>query len=248
MIQGHDGIRDAYRDADVAANYVRNRFREPLGETLHKRQVARLRELIAERRPERVLEIAPGPARLTVDLAAFFSRPGTLVDASAQMLNEARAALTAGGHPSWRLIQGDAFQLPIAGTFDLIYSFRLIRHFRDADRLRLYEQFARLLRPGGLLVFDAINAVAAQPIRETSHGAGQHYDALLTREQLDAEVSQAGFRVIQLDDVQRRFPALFRIQVLVAPRSRRLASLAMRAVESLPGGQPLEWIVTCERR
>ena len=56
-----------------------------------------------------------------------------------------------------RLVQADAFQLPFKTPFDLVYSFRLIRHFERPDRLRLYRQIAAVLRPGGRLVFDAVN-------------------------------------------------------------------------------------------
>lgn len=248
MIHGQDGIRDAYRDSTIAAEYVSRRFEEPLGAMLHSQQVARMRAVIAERRPQQVLEIAPGPARLTVDLASSFQRPGIIVDASAQMLGEARSRLAKAGHTGWKLVQGDAFNLPFGAAFDLVYSFRLIRHFDDKDRLRLYQQIARLLRPGGVLLFDAVNETVARPFRERPGGKGQHYDALLTPERLEAELSAAGFRLIQLESVQRRYPTLYQIQVLVGPRSRAIARMAMRVLDSVPGGLPLEWVVTCERR
>ena len=247
MIQGQQDIRDAYRDETVAREYVDRRFREPLGAMLHALQLARMRGVIREARPARALELAPGPARLTVDLASDLPRPGVLVDASAQMLAEARERLTAAGHTGWRLVQGDAFLLPFSGPFDLVYSFRLIRHFKDDERARLYAGIARLLRPGGLLVFDAVNERVARAIRERPGSACQHYDALLTPERLANELRTAGFQIIQLDPVQRHYSILYQLQVLVAPRSRRLAAVTMGLVDRIPGGQPLEWVVTCRR-
>ena len=85
--------------------------------------------------PERVLEIAPGPGRLTVDVMPAVERQGAravLVEASAQMLAEARLRL--GDPKCCRLVQGDAFNLPLGAVFDLVYVFRLIRHFRAAER------------------------------------------------------------------------------------------------------------------
>ena len=248
MIHGRQGIRDAYRDESVAREYVDRRFREPLGAMLHAQQLAHLGPAIRATRAARVLEIAPGPARLTVDLARDLAQPGTVLDASWEMLEACRARLAAAGHTRWRLVQGDAFHLPFSRPFDLVYTFRLLRHFDRADRMRLYADVARLLRAGGLLIFDAVNEAAAAGVRRDAGSACQHYDALLTPDRIESEVQAAGFRLLRLDDVQRHYPLLYQLQVLIAPRSKRLARAAMNLVERLPGGEPLEWVVTCERR
>lgn len=248
MIKGQKGISEAYQDENVAREYVHRRFIEPLGAMLHARQLARLKALVRELQPKRVLEIAPGPARLTIDLASDLPRSGTIVDASHPMLAEAKARLAAARHTGWRLVQGDAFKLPFSPPFDFVYSFRLIRHFEDDDRLRLYDEVARILRPGGVFVFDAVNEVVSRPLREQKGGGGDHYDALLTPERIASELSAAGLTLRRLHGVQHRYPLLYRLQVLVAPRSRWLASVAMEVVDRVPGGQPLEWVVTCERR
>ena len=246
VFAGPERIRDAYRDAGVARQYVRNRFEQPLGRLLHRRQVRTITELLLDRRPHEVLEIAPGPARVTADVAAAWPAGGTIVDASAQMLGEARRRLPSTGR--WRLIQGDAFHLPLETRFDFAYSFRLIRHFGDEDRARLYAQLRRVIQPGGLFVFDAVNAAAADSIRRRARpGAYRHYDALLDRRALVAELDAAGFDLIALHGVQHRFWWLYQLQVLVAPRAPRLAALAMALVDRC-GGEPLEWIAVCRRR
>ena len=129
MISGVEGIRAAYQDEGVARRYVEERFTTPLGGLLHDRQRQVLRSVIASQAEPDVLEIAPGPARLTtgvIDLAGQL----TLLDASAQMLGEARRRLAAvGGDTRYTLVRGDAFCLPFPARFDLVYSFRLIRHF-----------------------------------------------------------------------------------------------------------------------
>jgi SAM-dependent methyltransferase len=248
MIEGPKGIREAYQDATIAHEYVQHRFREPLGAMLHVRQVSRVRSIARALRPLRVLEIAPGPARLTVDVASTFPRGATLIDASGAMLGEARTRLREAGHRTVHLVQADAFNLPFAPPFDLVYSFRLIRHFEEADRARLYREVARILRPGGLLVFDAVNEAVSRPFRDRAGNGHQHFDALLTAERISEELGASGFDVARLDGVQHRFPLLYRLQVLVAPRSRPLARACMELVDRLPGGQPLEWVVTCRRR
>jgi SAM-dependent methyltransferase len=248
LIAGRRDIRQAYRDEGVAAEYIARRFVEPLGAMLHEQQIARMRQLIREADPARVLEIAPGPARLSSELSADLRGRETLMDASAQMLAQARSRLRNAGVTSSALVQADAFRMPFVQAFDLIYSFRLIRHFDAADRARLYAQIVQALRPGGLLVFDAVNDRVARPYRERDGGACQHYDALLTREQLATELAAAGFAVLDFDAVWRRYPLLYQLQVLVRPRSLGLARAAMRLLQRIPGGEPMEWIVTCQRR
>jgi len=246
VIEGISALREAYRDDGVAARYIENRFREPLGALLHARQADALRRIIRQVRPRDVLEVAPGPARLTVDVGRALGRPGTAVDASAAMLAQARRRLDASGL-AWRCVNGDAFSLPFGSEFDLVYSFRLVRHFERGERVRLYREIGRVLRPGGLFIFDAVNAEVSAPLRgSAAAGEYEHYDALLTPAELDAELSDAGLRVRSLEGVQRRYRALSRAQILIAPRSRPLARAAMEIIDRL-GGPPLEWIVTCVR-
>jgi SAM-dependent methyltransferase len=247
MISGHLGIREAYRDDTVARRYVDTRFREPLGAMLHARQVAAVTRLLRTERPRRVLEIAPGPGRLTVDISPALHGQGTLVEASAQMLAEARRRLGAASS-RWRMVQGDAFHLPVGESFDFVYAFRLIRHFRAAERALIYRQIAAALRPGGWFVFDAVNEVVSAPLRaRAAAGEYEHYDALTQPDALTAELAAAGLEVVALEGVQRRYGALARLQTLVAPRSRVAARLAMEITDRMGGGPPLEWIVRCRR-
>jgi len=246
VIRGVNQIRDAYRDQDVAARYVDTRFREPLGALLHDRQVAYLTRLFTSVKPTRVLEIAPGPARLTRDVIAPLVGGPVLLDASAQMLAEAKRRLASDAERC-DFVQGDAFTLPFRSCFDVVYTFRLIRHFERDDRVRLYKAIGPLLTPGGVLVFDAVNQVVSEPLRRASPEAYQHYDGLVTPESLVEELREADMRLVSLVDVQRRYAILAWLQVIVAPRSRLLARATMEFVDRFGGGRPLEWIVTCRR-
>jgi ubiquinone/menaquinone biosynthesis C-methylase UbiE len=249
VIRGEADIRRAYTAPSVASTYIDERFREPLGAMLHARQARALRRTLAAHAPKRVLEIAPGPARLTTEVAPHFDGMGAVVDTSAAMFAEARRRLEPIARGRWHYIQANAFDLPFAGPFDLVYSFRLIRHFDVEDRARLYAQVRRVLRPGGLLVFDAVNADVFGPFRRRAgEAAFKHYDAMLTADDVTSELQRAGFDVVSLEGVERRYPLLYQLQVLVAPRSRPVARLAMEAVDRFGGGAPLEWVVTCRRK
>lgn len=248
-IAGGSRIREAYSGDEVAAQYIDRRFKDPIGEVLHAVQTRRLLDVIRAERPARVLEIAPGPARLSVEVAAVFDGRMVLVDTSEAMLNEGRRRLTPLTRRRCDFIRGDAFALPVHGPFDLVYSFRLVRHFRQEDRQRLYEQVASALDRGGLFAFDAVNRSVAERVR--AQGSVEQYpiyDALLAPAQLQEELDRAGFDLVSLCGVQKRYAILHKLQVLVAPRSRRLALAAMRGLERCPGGQPLEWVVVCRKR
>ncbi len=245
-VRGRQPVRAAYREAEVAEDYLERRFRHPLGALLHARQAATLSRRLGRARPRRLLEIAPGPARLSPELARVVPA-GVVLDASFEMLTRARRRLGAAGAAGWRCVQGDAFELPLTAGFDAVVSFRLIRHFEAADRRRIYAEIARVLAPGGLLAFDAVNERASAPLRAAAPEEYTVYDALFTPESLRAELREAGFEAVELDGVQRRYPLLRWVQILVGPRSRPLARMAMEAIDRLPGGEPLEWVVTCRR-
>ena len=245
MIQGTEELRAAYRNDAVARQYVDERFRQPLGALLHARQAAALRNVLSKTRPARVMEIAPGPARLTIETLDLMIGRGVMVDASAQMLAEGHRRL--GKQTAWRGIQGDVFALPFACEFDFVYAFRLIRHFERRERLLIYEQIRSVLKRDGLLVFDAVNASVSGPLRAAAKPSEYaHFDALLRPEELHDELETSGFCLESLKGVQHQYAVLRRLQVLVAPRSRWLARGLMECIDRV-GGEPLEWIVVCRR-
>jgi ubiquinone/menaquinone biosynthesis C-methylase UbiE len=236
VISGQKDLQKAYQDEKVAREYVTRRFESDLGALLHTRQVAAVRRVIDEYRVVSAVEIAPGPARVSVDVLPAL-RSATLVDASAQMLAEARRRLAAHGvRTPVQFLQADAFSLPLRDTCELVYSFRLIRHFQRADRIRLYQQIHSILKPGGRLVFDAVNVVVSEPLRATAGGDEyQHFDALVTPAEVTDELREAGFDSL-----------MHKAQIYVSPRSSRLSRLLMEALDRT-GGEPLEWVVTCRR-
>jgi hypothetical protein len=69
--------------------------------------------------------------------------------------------------------------------------------------------------------------VVSRPFRQANPDGHQHYDALLQRDQLEQEIRSSGFTLTETHGVQRRYPVLAGLQVLVAPRSRLLARGAM---------------------
>jgi ubiquinone/menaquinone biosynthesis C-methylase UbiE len=235
-------IRSAYAGAEVAAQYIQRRFQNELHGLLHDRQRQTVQLAINRIRPQQTLEIAPGPGRLTRGIAPI----GRLVclELNEGMIAQGRMAC----HSSTNWVRGNAFELPFERTFDLVYSFRFIRHFRAKDRRRLYAQISKVLRPGAWLILDAVNGRVSRPMREANPAAYPIYDKLYRDEmELHDELGEAGFDVVNLTPVQRCYAAQYKAQVLLGPRSRRLCRLAIRTLERFSRSEPLEWIVTCHR-
>ena len=97
-----------------------------------------------------VLELACGTAYLSAWLARAGARPVGL-DFSGEQLATARHLRTRLG-PAFPLVHGDAERVPLAsGRFDLVVSEHGAAAWCDPERW--LPEAARLLRPGGRLVF-----------------------------------------------------------------------------------------------
>ena len=239
-------IRRAYADTQVAEEYIDTRFKSAWGSVMHAAQVAVVNQAIQRHGVRRVLEIAPGPARLSRDVSGF--EHGFLCEYNDSMLQVARRRLAA-TDAQWAIVRGDAFHLPFAAPagLDMVYSFRFIRHFEAADRVSLYRQIRSVLKEDGLLVFDAVNRSAGLAAR-VRDGLDLHpvYDEFYSREQLTSELAAQGFTVLSLTEVMRHMALQQRIQILVGPRSHNLARQLIALLERVPG-DPLEWIVVCRK-
>jgi SAM-dependent methyltransferase len=236
-------ICDSYRGRNTATRYVAERFSSELGRFLHHTQAAVINDALRREGPRATLEIAPGPGRLTRDV--IVSGELTCLEYNDGMIEEGRRNC----HRKVRWVQGNAFALPFTDeAFDFVYTFRFIRHFHRDDRDRLYNQISRVLRPGGVLVFDAVNSRVSAPLRQAAPDDYPIYDKLYRDQQeLTTELCEAGFAVEKLIPVQRWYSMQSRVQNLLAPRNRMLCRWALSLLERLRRGPALEWIVLCRR-
>jgi ubiquinone/menaquinone biosynthesis C-methylase UbiE len=247
VLKKPDEIRGAYSDTATAEEYVDRRFTSAWGSVMHAAQVKTVNDVIQAHRVERVLELAPGPARLSRDVSGFLR--GYLCEFNDSMLQVARRRLRDAA-ARWHLVRGDAFHLPFqdSASLDLVYTFRFIRHFEAADRSALYRQIHGVLKPGGLFIFDAVNDRVGRPARTRDDPANcPVFDEFYTRASLQAELVAHGFTTIALVDVIRHMTLQQRIQVLIGPRSNGLARRLISLLERVPG-DPLEWVVVCRKQ
>lgn len=235
-------IQDYYANRSVAAGYVQNRFVSELHRLLHDRQVAAVQRLIDRQRPAWILEVAPGPGRITRSVTPTGRR--ICVEFNESMIEQGLRACDPAG-VEW--VRGNGFQLPFCDQFDLAYTFRFIRHFHRTDRGRLYAELQRVLRPGGWLVMDAVNERLSRPLREANPEEYPVYDKLYQADELCEELTRAGFVEVRLEPVQKCLRWQSRSQNFLGPRANWLNRFFVRALERLPRRDGLEWIVTCRR-
>jgi ubiquinone/menaquinone biosynthesis C-methylase UbiE len=113
----------------------------------------RIREQTGGKAPLRALDCGCGPGFFTILLARAGHRV-TGIDGAGGMLEKARRNAAEQGVRA-EILEMDCHELSFAGdTFDLVISRNVAHALRD--RRRVYAQWLRVLKPGGvLLIFDA---------------------------------------------------------------------------------------------
>jgi ubiquinone/menaquinone biosynthesis C-methylase UbiE len=120
---------------------------------------------VAQRRPSTVLEIAAGTGVLTRQLASAL--PSTVsiaaTDLNQEMLDHA-AAIGTSRPVSWR--QADAMRLPFPDkAFDLVVCQFGVMFF--PDKRTAFSEARRVLRPGGVLVFNVWDQIEQNAFADT---------------------------------------------------------------------------------
>lgn len=246
IVSGQDAVRDVYRQDELADDYIRSRYESDFfGRATHDHQVRILRRIITDLHAKRVLEVAPGPARLTVHLPRV--EYGCAVEQSPAMIRNAEKRLQSYGRDDWHLREGDAFDLPFrSGEFDIAMAFKLVRHFDRTDRLRLLDNMRRAVRSGGHVILDVAND-AAYGWLHAKWGLTIDWidDFRFTQSLFLAEMCDAGFTDVRLYPVQPLIQAQYYCWCHLPRLSRALARGVGRMLEWYPWGQPFEWIAVC---
>jgi ubiquinone/menaquinone biosynthesis C-methylase UbiE len=235
-----DEIKDYYTKEDVTINYESKRFISGVGELMHKNHIKIVNKFVNKVKKEKILEIAPGPARITAKIKV---KEGFAIENSDNMLNLARNKHL----KNWKFIKGDAFDLKINKKFNLIYTFRFIRHFKLEQRKELYYQIRNKLNINGYFIFDAPNIFIESPWRKIV-GVEKYpvFDKFWFKKELIKELEENGFEVLGLVNNIN----LFFIQ---EPISKILSKLDIKStivekLEKINLSIPLEWIVICKKK
>jgi ubiquinone/menaquinone biosynthesis C-methylase UbiE len=138
---------------------------------------ARLREVLAPRPGERVLEVGPGTGYYTLDVAERVSPGGQLdiFDLQQEMLDHTMRRAGERGLDNIVATQGDARRLPYAAAlFDAAYLVTVLGEVPDPEAAM--RELARVLKPGGRLVvgelFGDPHWVSPRRLRQHADAAG----------------------------------------------------------------------------
>lgn len=249
--QDEQSVRSLYEDLRVAETYIRQRFGHAWGRVLHQKQAAEINKVIEETKPENILEIAPGPARLATELKGV--RRGLMIDNSAPMLALAKRRLQQASLAQlWEVEQGNAFELEkLRRRFNFVFTFRFIRHFRQVDRERLYSAVGACLERAGLLMFDVVN----KSVRDRLDACQLHkdpsqldvYDITYSADSFHREMQANGFKIIRLTPVINHFFLQSWISHRFGQRLTKPSSALVSLLEMIPSQEPLEWIALCQK-
>jgi SAM-dependent methyltransferase len=210
-VQGHYGhsdlarqILNAIRAAGLDPEQLSPDDLAPLEEfhTLGRRASEELAELAGVEAGLSVLDVGAGlggPARL---LASRYGCRVTAIDLTkdyceiSQLLTQATglAALV-------EVRQGDALNLPFADeSFDLVWTQHVSMNI--ADKLRMYQEVARVLAPGGRFAFFDVVAGGVSPIHfPVPWAADPSISFLETPEQMGVLLDEAGFTPVVWQDL-----------------------------------------------
>ena len=153
----------------------------------------------------------------------------------------------------WQLKKVDAFNLKLDGKFDLITSFRFVRHFELDKRKIFYKEVYDLLEGSGVFIFDVVNFKEWNFIHKLSRVLGRKpnipvYDKLYTKSEIKKELEQNGFRVVHMKPLINWFLIEFIISRFFGLiRLNKLGFCLLYVVDKIKGFNPWEWVVICEK-
>jgi len=119
----------------------------------------------AERRPLEVLDVACGSGlyALTVGRQQPHARL-TLLDWPNVLAITRRAVEDAGLRDRTRFIEGDMFQSPLGGPYDLVIASHIFHNFSEERGVRLLRRLSAALGPGGRIAIQDFLAPASPPV------------------------------------------------------------------------------------
>lgn len=155
------------------------------------------------RRADSVIEIGCGSGRLAAPLGGYLDGPYVGLDVVPALLEQAR---TATNRPDWRFDAAQDFRLPAAdGSIDMVCCFSVFTHLLHEQTYLYLEEAARVLRPGGRIVFSFLEFamdfqwnVFEATVAQQRHGTGHPLNMFIERSAIAAWARHLGLDITDL--------------------------------------------------
>ena len=184
------GVRVRWVDKEVVSNYEKRRYgkiKRSLAHYLDCDAIDTFLKGYFDDKEIMLLDLACGTGRLTRTVY----RPKRKIisaDYSEQMLFQARKNAQDQDIP-FSPLRVDGFHLPFQPqTFDAAFTMRFIRHYKEPERIRLYAEIHRILKPQGILIFEVLNSA----IDKDAPNRPVH-DEVYSPEEISRELEKNGF-------------------------------------------------------
>jgi ubiquinone/menaquinone biosynthesis C-methylase UbiE len=166
----------------------------------------------------RALDFGCGVGRLSQALADHFQEV-VGVDIASTMVDRARTFNRHGARVDYRVNTAPDLRLLDDATFDLVYSSITLQHVPPENQARYITEFLRVLRPGGLAIFQVQNGPWIRPgsLRERLYtlrrrhlrrlwrrvrGKPQYEMHAIARRQVEQAVREGGGQILDVVDLR----------------------------------------------
>ncbi|HII16190.1 MAG TPA: class I SAM-dependent methyltransferase [Nanoarchaeota archaeon] len=238
-IQGKNAIKKYYQDEEVASKYIDQRYSSSFGKLEHELECMAINSLLAQIRPDKILDLAAGTGRVASCLRHY--KQGFAIDTSREMLNAAKPLLK-----GWALKTGDAFNIPFRNNcFEAIISTRFIWYFDKAERKALFKAIHSKLNAHGFLIFDAPNAKVPRFVPEKARiGKKRIYTQSWAISALEKELRANGFGISAVKPISRNAELLHRIS---EQTDSVLSYCVMKLINRLSRKEPYTYIILARK-
>lgn len=196
LVKGQGAMKEYYRNNEVASTYNANRFEsfpENCFDLLERKSINIIVEDHFKTGDLKIMDIACGDGRILQEGLKYGEC--IAIDSSEAMLSIVRKRFEDKAD-RLKTMHADFFDDKIDTEFDVITTFRYIRHFEYAKRKQLYDKLKQNLKQNGLLIFDVPN-INFEIKQKLEHGWGSYniYDVFWQKDDFIDEMSRNGLEV-----------------------------------------------------
>lgn len=139
----------AYQDENIVKDYDAKRFSSKAGKLYNQLQIKYVLKFLKPVKSRKILDAGAGTGRFSIALKALGGDVHAM-DTSPLMLEQISAKMS-----GIKLYKGSVLNIKFKeNMFDGINCFLVLRHMNDDEVTTAFNEFFRVMKPGGILTFD----------------------------------------------------------------------------------------------